>query len=316
MKNDMIWAYLIHLSTHMWEDESSLVKNWYMKGYDENNNVDIPTWDKTIKFLADCKYNTVVIDVGDAIKYESHPEISAPDAWEKDFFKKKLEDIRALGMEPIPKLNFSTGHDTWMKKYRRMVSSPEYYTMCSDIIKEVCELFSYPKLFHIGFDEEVTSKQANYEIIMVRGASLWWHDLNFICRECEKHGARPWVWSDYYWDNKELFLKNMSKSILQSNWFYGPFASYPTTHGFNVKIEAYETLDKHGFEQVPTCSTWMTNCNPYQTLAFGKDRLNPELVKGYMTAPWMMTTRNDYYTLLADADRLYTSRMAIYPETL
>lgn len=317
MANKFMWSYLIHLSTHMWADENSKQANWYFKtAYNENNEVDIDTWDKTVKFLAECQYNTLLIDVGDAIKYESHPEISAPDAWDKDFLKKKLDEIRALGMTPIPKLNFSAGHDTWLKKYRRMLSTPEYYRVCSDVIKEVCEVFDFPELFHIGFDEEVVRKQSHHEIIMVRGEVLWWHDFNFICKECEKNGARPWIWSDYYWDNKELFIKNMSKSVLQSNWFYGAFMDYAPDHIYHTRIEAYETFDKLGFDQVPTCSSWQSAVNTYQTVAFGKDKLNPELLKGYMTAPWMMTTRNHYYTLLDDAFRLYTAREELYPETL
>ena len=56
-----------------------------------NNNVDLAIWDETVRFLAERKYNVLMIDVGDGIKYESHPEISAPDAWDKDFLKKKLD---------------------------------------------------------------------------------------------------------------------------------------------------------------------------------------------------------------------------------
>ena len=47
-----------------------------------------------------------------------------------------------------------TGHDAWMKQYSRMVSTPEYYSFCDDIINEVCETFDYPAYFHIGMDEE------------------------------------------------------------------------------------------------------------------------------------------------------------------
>ena len=226
MSNKFMWTYLIHLSTHMWVDEHFHGHSWFTvtsQPYSETNNVDLKIWDDTVKYLAECRYNTLIIDLGDAVKYESHPEICAPDAWDKDFLKKKLSEIRALGMTPIPKLNFSAGHDTWMKKYRRMVSTPEYYTFCADIIREVCELFDCPEYFHIGFDEEVARKQEPHEMIVVRGDDLWWHDFYFICRECEKYGARPWIWSDYYWDNKELFLKKMSKDVLQSNWFYGEF---------------------------------------------------------------------------------------------
>ena len=316
MANNFMWTYLIHLSTHMWGDEHTPLTSWFMDRYKETNDVDLEVWDKTVKFLADCRYNTLIIDVGDAIKYESHPEISAPDAWDKDFLKKKLDEIRALGITPIPKLNFSAGHDTWMKKYRRMLSTPEYYTFCADVIKEVCEAFGNPEYFHIGFDEEVVRKQAGHEIIMVRGADLWWNDFNYICKECEKNGARPWIWSDYYWDNKELFLKNMSKDVLQSNWFYGEFKEYPKDHIYYTRIEAYETLDKLGFDQVPTASSWQFLNNTYQTAAFCKERMNPDHLLGIMTAPWVFTTKDKQYCLMDDAYRLYYAREVFYPETL
>ena len=311
-----MWTYLIHLSTHMWGDEHTPLTSWFMDRYKETNDVDLEVWDKTVKFLADCQYNTLIIDVGDAIKYESHPEISAPDAWDKDFLKKKLDEIRALGITPIPKLNFSAGHDTWMKKYRRMVSTPEYYTFCADIIREVCELFDCPEYFHIGFDEEVARKQEPHEMIVVRGDDLWWHDFYFICRECEKHGARPWMWSDYYWDNKELFIKNMSKDVLQSNWFYGEFKDYPKDHAYYTRIKTYEDFEKMGFDQVPTASSCQFYNNTYQTLAYGSERMDHGLLKGYMTAPWRMVTRKNKYVLIEDAYRLFYAREIFYPETL
>ena len=317
MNNNFMWTFFIYLSTHMWVDEHTKPGSWFMpQPYKETNDTDIEVWDQTVKYLSEFKYNTLIIDLGDAVKYESHPEIAAPDAWDKDFLKKKLDEMRALGITPIPKLNFSAGHDTWMKKFRRLVATPEYYSFCSDIIKEVCELFDHPAYFHIGFDEEVVRKQTAHEMIVVRGDDLWWHDFNFICRECEKHGARPWIWSDYYWDHKDLFIKNMSKDVLQSNWFYGEFKEYPQDHIFHTRIETYEVLDKLGFDQVPTASTWQFVNNTYQTVAFGKERLDPGLLKGYMTVPWVRTTKERQYRIIDDAYRLYYAREKFYPETL
>ena len=179
MKNNLMWPYLIHLSEHMWAD--ALTPSWFKylePSYSENNMVDFAVWDDTIKFLAECKYTHVLIDVGDAVKYERRPEISAPNAWAKDFLKKKLDEIRALGMKPIPKLNFSTCHDTWLKKYARMTSTEEYYAATSDCIAEVAELFDSPEYFHLGFDEEIPLYQVNngYEMCVTRGKTLWWHD--------------------------------------------------------------------------------------------------------------------------------------------
>ena len=322
MKDEMIWSYLIHLSTHMWSDESYDDRNplWYGAKFKHTNDVDVNTWDTMMKFLAERQYNVVIIDLGDAVKYETHPEIAAPDAWDKDFLKKKLDEIRALGMEPIPKLNFSCGHHTWLKMYNRMVSSPTYYQVCADLIKEVCELFGYPRLFHIGFDEEVERKQQDVEKVVVRGPKLWWHDLFYICKECEKHGARPWMWSDYFWEpeNEQLFLKNMSKSILQSNWFYDSFQDWPDNHPkrYGFRIKTYEIFEEMGYDQVPTCSTWQKTHNSVHTVAFCKDHISAEHLKGFMTAPWVFTYADELYRLQDDAHRLYVGRKKYYPETL
>lgn len=190
MKKDLMFGYMMQLSNHMWDDENTPPRAWYEKQrYSERNDVDIATWDRVIDFLGERKYNMVMIDVGDAVKYESHPEISAPDAWEKDFMKQKLDEIRAKGMVPIPKLNFSCCHHTWLKEYRRMVSTPIYYQVCADLIREVCELFDYPELFHLGMDEENVGNQRFRECVHIRRGDLLWHDLYFYFREVEKHGG-------------------------------------------------------------------------------------------------------------------------------
>lgn len=318
MKEPMIWSYFIQLSMHMWNEPDSAPRYLYLPVYNENNDTDIETWDETIKFVAEHKYNMVVIDVGDGIKYESHPEISAPDAWDKDFLKKKLDEMRALGLEPIPKLNFSACHLAWLKEYRRMISSPVFYKVCADVIKEVCEVFGYPRLFHLGMDEENLGLQHALPMVTIRQHDLLWHDINFLFAEVEKHGARPWVWSDQYWDNPESFTKNMSKSVLQSNWYYNVFAPKQKSEYNRTAIQAYIALDELGFEQVPTVSTCFraNGRNSVQTLAFTKDKLNPELIKGFLTVPWTATTPDQKYTLKNDAYALYFARQKYYPETL
>ena len=322
MKKDFIWASLLHLSDHLWDDEYTLPRGWYLpQNYTENIKVDVDVWDETVKFLAECKFNTVLIDVADGIQYEMHPEISAPNAWSKDFLKKKLDEIRALGMTPIPKLNFSACHDTWLKKYRRMPSTPEYYAACADTIREVCEVFDSPKLFHIGFDEEYELLQRRYEMTTVRSQALWWHDFKLICSECERWGARPWVWSDAYWHNKETFVKNMSKSVLQSNWFYSNFNDYTEEELQKMAIEfraiqAYEDLDALGYDQIPCCSAVYIQNNIHQTLAFGKEKISEEHLCGYMTAPWYLTTDEEKYRLKNDAYLFYLARKNNYPKTL
>ena len=316
MEKKMIWAYFLQLSMHMWEDEYTPPRGWYLdKGYHEENVTDISVWDEMVSFIAERKFNICVVDVGDGIKYESHPEISAPDAWDKDFLKKKLDEMRGLGIEPIPKLNFSACHDVWMKRYRFMINSPEYFAFCADVIAEVCEAFGWPRLFHLGLDEENIANQGSCDIITIRNEDMWWKCADFLFAECEKHGARPWVWSDYYWDHPDLFVKHMPKSVLQSNWYYGNIRDYPADSYGGRAVSAYLRLEELGYDQVPSTSTWNNNATTLQTLALGKDKISPDRLKGYMTIPWTSTSRSEIYTLKNDAERFYLARKKLYPES-
>jgi len=317
MANEMMWAYMVHLSNHWWDDPLSAPRGPYIeKAWKDENEIDLDVWDQVVKAAAEYKFNTLIIDVCDGIQYETHPEISAPDAWSKDFMKKKLDEIRALGITPIPKLNFSTCHDAWLKDYGRMVSTPKYYQVVADLIKEVCELFDYPRLFHLGMDEEDWKNQRYFEMVTIRGEQLWWHDLYFFFDECAKHGARPWVWSDYFWDHPDAFAKRMPKSVLQSNWFYRAFQDYDDDPRRKTILTTYEKLDKLGYDQIPTVSTIVERNNPFQTAMHCREVLNPDLVKGILTVPWIKTVEENKYIMLYDADALYQARKKVYPETL
>ena len=154
---EMIYSYLIHLSDNMWA-QPKLV----LPGDEEKQlhlNCDDTVWRRVIDFLPGQGYNAVVIDVGDGVRYETHPEISVAGAWSKDKLKAELDYIRSKGMKVIPKLNFSAGHDGWLGKYAMMIATPEYYKVCKDLILEVAELFGTPELFHLGMDEETYGNQ-------------------------------------------------------------------------------------------------------------------------------------------------------------
>jgi hypothetical protein len=164
-------------------------------------------------------------------------------------------------------------------------------------------------------DEENLDLQRYLPMATIRQHDLIWNDMNFLFAECEKHGARPWVWSDMYWLHPESYAANMSKAVLQSNWYYNVFS--PSNQD-KTAIKTYIDLDKLGFEQVPTVSTCFraNGRNSVQTLAFAKDKLTPELVKGFMTASWSVTTPEQEFELKNDAHALYVGRKMFYPETL
>lgn len=288
-----IWGALLHMGTNMWSDVP--VKSWGSFKPDELHLVcaadhlrfDEAVWRTLTQRMQVAGMNLVVIDLGEALQYRSHPELSVKGSWPLDKFRAELRRLRAMGLEPIPKLNFSTTHDTWLKDYGRQVSTPIYYRVCMDMIQEVCEIFDKPRFFHLGYDEETAAHQSQYSYVVVRQGDLWWHDFLFFVKQVEGLGVRPWIWSDYYWNHPEEFLQRMPKSVLQSNWYYGSeFAPDK-----QIEVKAYLDLDKAGFDQVPTGSNWSNNVNFKGTVGFCKKNLAPERLKGFLMAPWFFTLK-------------------------
>ena len=232
-------------------------------------------------------YNMVLIDLGEGMCYESHPEISVKGAWSKDKLATELSRLRGMGLEPIPKLNFSTAHDIWLGEYHKMVSTPEYYRVCGDLIREVSELFGKPRFFHIGYDEEDVWNHVGHAYMALRQGELWWHDLLWFVKTVETAGMRPWMWSDYIWEHRDDFLKRMPRSVLQSNWYYDDLFD---AHAFRwPRIANYIDLDRHGFDQVPTSSNHIYDVNTERTVAFCRANISPEHLKGFMQTSWRAT---------------------------
>ena len=302
-EQDMIWANLLHLSYNMWEDTVPLkyrdenfncttcqeAREW-AHGYRPNLTFDDPTWDVLLKEMASAGMNMVVIDLGDAIQYESHPEIAVKNAWTPAKLKTELAKMRKLGIEPIPKLNFATTHDIWLKDYARMVSTDIYYGVCKDLIEEVSILFDKPRFFHLGMDEETGPHQKRQDYAVIRQNDLWWGDLYFYIGEVEKNGIRPWIWSDYAWHHPKTFFRKMPKSVLQSNWYYGTgFDLENLKEPSKTYVKLYNDLEAHGFDQIPTGSNHSNADNMEKTVDYCKEVVDSSRLYGFMTAPWRPT---------------------------
>ncbi len=299
----MIWANLLHLSYNMWEDNlpekyrddnyncstCQEAREW-AHGYRPDLTFDEVLWQTLLQEMASAGMNMVIIDLGDAVRYESHPEIAVTNAWSPSKLKSELSMMRKMGLEPIPKLNFATTHDIWLGKYSRMVSTDIYYGVCRDLIEEVIELFGRPRFFHLGMDEELASYQKRQDYVVVRQKDLWWGDLYFFIGEVEKRGVRPWVWSDYAWHNPDVFFRKMPKSVLQSNWYYGSDFNINTLkEPAKTYVKLYDDLEKHGYDQVPTGSNHSVPDNFGSTVDYCKKVIDPSRLMGFMTAPWRPT---------------------------
>jgi hypothetical protein len=281
--DNKIWGCLLHLSFNMWEEYIS-PKN-PVRGFRPDLRLSESLWNDALKKMVNEGMNMVVIDLGDAIKYESHPEIAVHNAWSVSRLRNELNKIRKMGLEPIPKLNFSAAHDTWLKDYSRMLSTDEYYSVCSDLIREVSTIFDKPRFFHLGMNEENAESQADYDYLVVRKNDVWWADLYFLIAEVQKAGARPWVWADSAWQHPELFYKNMPKTVIQSNWYFG--------ENFDVTanpVKTYLDLEASGFDQIPTGSYDGNNAkNLLATVQFCNAHLASSRLDGFLQTFWKPT---------------------------
>lgn len=291
--NHKIWGLLLHLSFNMWEEYvSPSVPITEIRGYRPSLELSDRLWNDALAKMAGEGMNMVVIDLGNAVKFESHPEIAVRDAWSVTRLRTELDKIRHMGIEPIPKLNFSAGHDTWLQSYSRMLSTDKYYEVCGDLIREVATLFDRPRFFHLGMDEETANNQKNYDYLVVRQNDLWWGDFYFLISEVEKNGSRPWIWSDYLWHHPDLFLKKMPKSVLQSNWYYS--ANFDTKSTY---VKAYLDLEDNQFDQMPTASNWGGQDwhskdgqeNMLNTVKFCSNHIGDAQLLGFLQTSWLPT---------------------------
>ena len=291
---EFIWSYLAHFGVNSWKDipletqDPSLPEKWLTRCCADHVRFDEPSWKRISTALAGSGCNQIIIDIAEILQYPSHPELAVKGSWSVEKLRGELVRLRGMGFEVIPKLNFSACHDTWLKDYHRMVSTKKYYQVCEDVIKDVAEIFDRPRFFHLGYDEETASNQRHHLLAICRQGELWWHDLLWFVNVTEKAGCRPWIWSDYVWTHKEEFLKRMPRSVLQSNWYYGSCFE-PAKMGNGAHVEAYDWLEKAGFDQVPTGSNWSCDTNFADTVKYCDARCGKDRLKGYMMAPWTRT---------------------------
>jgi hypothetical protein len=338
MSDKKIWGSLLHLGKNMWSDKP------YPRPVNESGRYTVPldlppdilelkklqrrgggwhdrlrfdenTWRSVTAYLQQKGVNLLIIDIGEGMRYPSHPEIAAKDAWSPDKMRSELKRLREMGIELIPKLNFSTTHNAWMGEYRRMISTPEYYRVCEDLIKDTCEIFETPRFMHLGYDEEDYDHMRSYDYVPVRQGELWWHDFMMTVKCVEKCGVRAWIWSDKIWHHRDEFVKRMPKSVLQSNWYYLDDFNPSKTSELYPMVHAYDWLEEAGFDQVPcvsNCGNWnRLKTNADLTAKYCRKIIDPSRLKGMLMAPWNGTVEPFKRWINESTDMLAAARKII-----
>lgn len=288
-QKSFMWAHLLHLGSNMWNEVGNTRGREHRSTpcASEVLRFDRPLWEAHTLALKEAGVNTLIIDVAEALAYKSHPEISAKGALTHEEMAAEVHRLKDLGFEVIPKLNFSTAHDIWLGEYSRMISTSIYYNVCRDLIDEVCEVFK-PKYFHLGMDEENLRNQRNQMICIIRQHELWWHDFYYLVECVEKHGARPMIWADYFWDYPEMCIEKMPKSVIMCGWYYwkchGDFGE-KTASRMHI-LDSFKRLSELGYDQLPTASVWAELDNMPELTQYLVDKLDPEHWLGMMQTTW------------------------------
>ena len=298
---EAIRGILLHWGHNMWGESLPEGVKSIAKGRLCNDHVkfDEALWNKLVDRMVERGMNLILIDLGEFPIYPSHPELAVKGSRSPDWIRGEVRRLKKLGLEPIPKLNFSTAHDAWLKEIGRMVTTKPYYQACREIISDVAEMFEHPRFLHIGYDEERISHQKGFQC--VRTDEVWWHDFLFFVKTVEDAGMRPWMWSDYGWHHDD-FVAKCPKSVLHSNWFYDEWLE-----GFDLEnmkpdaqsrplLDLYLKLDKAGFEQVPCASNWCSSARRKAgvkndecmagLVKFSREHISPSLLKGFLMASW------------------------------
>lgn len=321
MQTQKMWAILLHLGTNMWRK-----KNPFDKSYqDEESSIyrdflytDKEIWTKVVDFLPSCGINTVLIDLGEGVQYDTHPELAVKGSWTKTELRNELDRIRSLGMTPLPKLNFSAGHNAWLQDHAYTVGTDHYNQVCKDLIEEVIDLFDTPELIHLGMDEETVEMQASQPLAIVRPYYTMIRDCNFLFDVCRSKGVRPWIWIDKdavnSFGGEERFRDGIPTDVLLSNWYYSMIPYSDDICEQKEAVALFKKLEDWGYEQVPTCSTYAWYLNDKQMMYFAAHQMDLSKVHGFMTAPWMFCVPNRYYTLLNDAFVFGNAKKDIFGE--
>lgn len=320
----MIWAMYTEMTHQLWvKKETAVAPNGHYCG--EEVEVYEAAWEERMAAAVETGANTMVIELAEGPIYESHPELalkgSRPMTWVNGWVRK----MKAAGLDVVPMLNFSLGHGNWLGPYARMVSTPTYYKVCRDLIREVYDVFEKPKYFHIGMDEEDPGNSGVRKFMAYyRQGDLLWHDVNLLADEARRCGARPWMWSDMIWWWGGQFTSKVSKDILQSNFYYEDMMDFENLpQPYKTQMGAYYSLQKAGFEQVPCVTSWVTGTqekkgikfnetNMPATMEWAKKTFTGNQLAGFLCAPWTGPWPTKSYRRAAEVFK--KAREQYYPE--
>lgn len=334
-----MWALLVYLGEHMWGRKLDTLR------------FDREVWNNIIRECLEYGLDTIVLDCGEGIRYKSHPELAINGSWDPEELNAEVKRVNALGIQIIPKLNFSAAHDLWFQEYGlSKISTPEYYSTCKELINELYEIFDAPKYIHLGLDEEspdIATPENHYRV----GEALL-KDYKYLCDCVRETGAVPCLWNSpfihyeeaydyfdkdvviysemYYTFKKEEWTRMEDQDDWVKNYYKNDFPKreqypeYVAKYG-DVPVEYVEQdpfvertirkreeYVKRGYQVVAATSNIFIKTNDRATVEYYHGSDIEHGIAGYFACPWIATTKENEAAILEEIRLLGNARREFY----
>lgn len=332
MANDKKWGILIHLGMNMWGDLRA----------QKRLSFDKEVWNHVVERCETCGINMIILDLGEGIRYNSHPEIGIEGSLSPEEMTAEVRRLREKGIQLIPKLNFATTHDAWLGIYERMVSTPTYYQVCRDLINEVYEIFDQPEYIHIGMDEESPhhADDPGYSYVVLRRDELLFHDANYLIGCVKETGAKCIMWGGIFIHHPDTAYEKIAEDIVvadgiyyaynKENWhkiseqsaevreFYA--TRFVRRHGYTIEYIEEDPIVPAIIHTVNTCiekkrqfmaiaSNIFSKINTDEVVEyFEKACTDKRFFEGFLTCPWVSCIKANEKSLLESVDLLADAR--------
>ena len=238
-----ISALILPISTNTWKEEGCRANVTHpLETASPSLRFDRELFLEYTAYLRSCGVDTLILNLGDAVKYESHPEVSLPDALSREELLKEVTRLREMGFEVIPMLDFSAAHDVWLGEYSYMLSTTPYYRVCADLIDELIDLLE-PKYFHVGMGDESYELQKDFQYAATRRDDIWYHDLYCFTSAIRHDGATVMLFADKMLENPVEGDEKTPYNFVMCNRYDGKLSA--------SRLALYRTLAKN-YVQMPT----------------------------------------------------------------
>lgn len=225
------------------------------------------TIDLLEKVVAPAGYNQLIVEVGRAFPYQSHPTVKPDWAWDRDQWKTFVKAARDLGLDLIPQYNALAhqGESGLAAAYPEMREDEKGWCLCPrhpktipyllDLCAELVDCFE-PRYFNLGIDEiDIPSRPQTFCVCPrcrdTDGGRLLADHVQALYTPLAAQGMEVMMWADMLLYKPEhnstngirtgtwRAIDHLPRELILLDWVYFPVddyggARYLRSEGFRV----------------------------------------------------------------------------------